>query len=81
MKNKGFTLIELMIVVAIIGVIASVVLPILTTNSSSGFAGPSASASYQPTAYERCLGGIRIVQNPDGSTYQLKDASGNGIKC
>jgi prepilin-type N-terminal cleavage/methylation domain-containing protein len=34
MKNKGFTIIELMIVIVIIGIASAVVLPLLTGNTN-----------------------------------------------
>lgn len=83
MKNKGFTLIELMIVVAIVGIFLAVVSSALF-GSSAQSAGdeyntpPVVQAPSPPQTV--CHDGYKMIVNP-GAMTQMRDDQGNGIPC
>ncbi|MFS2124001.1 pilin [Pseudomonas sp. Pseusp97] len=71
-KQQGFTLIELMIVVAIIGILASVSLPLYSDYSSrSKAAAAIAEISSVKTAVGLCVAEVGSTKGCDAGTYGI----------
>ena len=80
MKKKGFTLIELMIIVGIIGLLAVIILALWAISAQNKAAINSYKTSMESvrTAIEMCLGsGGTVLDNPPGSSICNPD---NGTK-
>jgi len=72
--QKGFTLIEVMIVVAILAILAAFVAPIAFSNSSTRW------SWYGGWTEETCIGGFKFVQSRHVVT-QILDTQGHGVTC
>lgn len=76
MKN-GFTLIELMIVIAIIGIVAAIAFPVMLGHSSPS----SVSFGVTGMVEERCIGGYKFVIGQEGRPAQILNEFGKGVPC
>jgi prepilin-type N-terminal cleavage/methylation domain-containing protein len=79
MKIKGFTLIEVMIVICILGVLAAITLPVMF-----GASIPNQSAvsfGINGMTEVRCIDGYKFVIGEGGNARQVMDELGRGVKC
>lgn len=69
-NQQGFTLIELMIAAAFIGIVVSVAIPAINGNSSAGF-----------SEFE-CIDGLKFTREyDDGDLHQVIGPNGGGVSC
>ena len=79
MKNQGFTLIEILIVIAIVGIFIAIVVPLTSLGYSNG--ANSYSIGVNGMVEERCIGGYKFVIGNKGQPTQVLDQYGKGSPC
>ena len=82
MKRNGFTLIEVMIVVAIIAILGAVAYPVISGNRSNGI-DHSNGTTYGPSGSTetRCIEGYKFAMTYRGQLQQILDNQGHGVPC
>jgi prepilin-type N-terminal cleavage/methylation domain-containing protein len=77
MKQSGFTLIEMMIVVAILGIVAS-----LIVGAAGGVSGNSTiSYGVNGMTESRCIENYKFIIDQKGNSRQILDEFGKGVRC
>lgn len=86
-KTSGFTLIELMIVVAILAIVAAIVFPVFMgdsqpkVNTINGTNTVQSVMTPNGIIQTRCINGYMFVIGGDGSARQVIDEVGRGAPC
>lgn len=79
LQSKGFTLIELMIVIAIVAILAAILLPVFfgTSNGSAN----EVSVGWNGVTESRCIDGYKFIVGEGGQARQVMDEYGHGVRC
>jgi len=75
-KLNGFTLIEVMIVIAIIGILIAMVVPVMNSKESK-----EVTWGLNGLTESRCIDGYKFIVGQDGGARQIMDEAGRGIRC
>ena len=76
MRNRGFTLIELMVTIAILGILGMVVFGAITGANS----GNTISYGINGVVEMRCINGLEFTVS-NGHARQVYDQLGHGVPC
>lgn len=81
-KQKGFTLIELCVIIAILGIIAAIVIPVIagSTNDSKSITNQYLYGLNGLTEV-RCVSGYKFIVSQRGFITQVIDSQGHGVAC
>lgn len=75
-SHKGFTLIELMIVIAIIGILVAIFFPVVAGDNSSNY-----TVGINGVVEMRCINGYQFTIDQTGGARQVIDSFGKGLEC
>jgi len=78
MKQNGFTLIELMIIIAICGILTAIALPVLLGSNQGN---NNISIGINGMTESRCIEGYKFIIGQEGQARQILDELGKGVKC
>lgn len=78
--HKGFTLIEVMIVIAIVGIIFAVIAPLIWPSELHKAQRERAVHEIRNPIQQQCINGYAYVVTPQGIQQTLSE-TGTGVRC